>query len=347
MYKVLVVEDTLSIREEINDILLMEGYAVFQAENGKDGFDVASKENPDLIVSDILMPELNGFEMFEKLQENKNTMNIPLIFLSAKAEKEDIRAGMNLGAEDYLTKPVNTNDLVDAVENKIKKKIIRDQKIINQTKDLLNTVQHQKIKLDNYSNIILDRLKPSQVNVPELLEWTKEELEKTNNFYDSNIKINKKWSKLEHIESNSIDIHSLVEKVLCDINEPSHISISIHKELPTLPANEILLEKAFKILIQTSIDRIGKKIGLIELGFQTTEKEYIFSIKYDYIRINPNHSKKIFEEFQIIKPSKSLGIELNIAEKIISHYKGRISIKSIPNKETTFYFNLQRNNNDE
>ena len=119
MYKVLIIEDTLAIREEIYDILLMEGYEVFQAENGLIGFEVAMKEHPDLIISDILMPALNGFEMFEKLQENKKTASIPLIFLSAKAEKEDIRTGMNLGAEDYLTKPLNINDLLSAIEKKL------------------------------------------------------------------------------------------------------------------------------------------------------------------------------------------------------------------------------------
>ena len=122
MYKVLVVEDTLSIREEISDILFMEGYVVFLAENGEIGFELALKELPDLIVSDILMPVLNGFEMFDKLRNNDKTMAIPLIFLSAKAEKEDIRNGMNLGAEDYLTKPIDTEDLLNSIENKIKKK---------------------------------------------------------------------------------------------------------------------------------------------------------------------------------------------------------------------------------
>ena len=343
MYKVLVVEDTLSIREEINDILLMEGYIVFQAENGRIGFEVALRENPDLIVSDILMPDLNGFEMFEKLQEDKKTMNIPLIFLSAKAEKADIRIGMNLGAEDYLTKPINTNDLVDAVENKIKNKLIRDQKIITKTKDLLNTLQNQKIQLDNYSRLILDGLKYSHLDVLDLLTWTKEELEDTNSFEDSNSKINEKWSTLEHIESNTLNIHTLAERVISEMNEPSHITILIDNELPTLFANENMLERIFKILIQTAIESIGKKIGLIELGCQTTEKEYIFSIKYDYVRINPAYHKEIFEEYQVIKPTKSIGVELNIAEKIISHYKGQISVKSIPNKETIYYFNLPKN----
>jgi DNA-binding response OmpR family regulator len=118
MYKILIVEDTFAIREEVCDILIMEGYEVLEAENGKIGFEMALKENPNLIISDILMPKINGFEMFKKLQKEPKTTSIPLIFLSAKGEKEDIRAGMNLGAEDYLTKPINVNDLLNAVENK-------------------------------------------------------------------------------------------------------------------------------------------------------------------------------------------------------------------------------------
>ena len=119
MHKILIVEDTLSIREEVFDILTMEGYTVFQAENGEIGFEMALKEKPDLIISDILMPEMNGFEMFEKLNKKKKTKSIPLIFLSAKGEKRDIRIGMNLGAEDYLRKPVNIDDLVSVIKNKI------------------------------------------------------------------------------------------------------------------------------------------------------------------------------------------------------------------------------------
>ncbi|MFT6870589.1 MAG: DNA-binding response OmpR family regulator [Polaribacter sp.] len=117
-YNVLIVEDTLAIREEIFDILMMEGYTVFQAENGRVGFEIALKKKPDLIISDILMPEMNGFEMFDKLQKNDETKNIPLIFLSAKGEQQDISAGMELGAENYLTKPINVTDLLHVIKNK-------------------------------------------------------------------------------------------------------------------------------------------------------------------------------------------------------------------------------------
>ena len=121
MYKILIVEDTRAIREEIYDILTLEGHTVLQAENGDVGYKMAMTILPDLILSDILMPELNGLEMFEKLKKNKKTKNIPLIFLSAKGGNEDIRSGMNAGAEDYLIKPINADELVEVVHRKLKK----------------------------------------------------------------------------------------------------------------------------------------------------------------------------------------------------------------------------------
>ena len=140
VYKILIVEDTLIIKEEVYDILSLEGYEVFQAENGKIGYQVALKKLPDLIISDILMPKLNGFEMFEKLQKHKKTKNIPLIFLSAKGEKEDIRSGMNAGAEDYLVKPINTEELVKVVRNKLEKQqLVKDNisKLVDENSFLL------------------------------------------------------------------------------------------------------------------------------------------------------------------------------------------------------------------
>jgi DNA-binding response OmpR family regulator len=128
MFKIVVVEDTLAIREELIDILTMEGYQVFEADNGETGFDLVLKELPNLIISDILMPKLDGFEMYKKLQNNSKTRVIPLIFLSAKAEKADIKNGMNIGAENYLTKPIDIHELLNAIKT-----------ITNKTLEIPNT----------------------------------------------------------------------------------------------------------------------------------------------------------------------------------------------------------------
>ena len=116
---ILVVEDTIAIREEICDILRMEGFNVSEAENGKIGFQVAKKINPNLIITDILMPEMGGFELFDILSENTMTKKIPVIFLSAKANKETVNKGKALGCGEYIIKPVSPDDLLNVVYNRI------------------------------------------------------------------------------------------------------------------------------------------------------------------------------------------------------------------------------------
>jgi two-component system sensor histidine kinase/response regulator len=358
MYKVLIVEDTLAIREEIYDILVMEGYEVFQAENGLIGFDVALKEQPDLIVSDILMPGLSGFEMFEKLQANKKTASIPLIYLSAKAEREDIRSGMNLGAEDYLTKPLNINDLLIAVAHKIKKKLIIDQNIIAKTEALNVILQSQKNELDNYSHLISHELKSSLRNISDLLTWSQEDRDETNNFQDATINFQLMEDKIEKMDlllvkleqynnitsatfkSNSVNLNMIAKRVINQINKPPFITIKIKNELPTLFADGNMIEKVFEILIGNAIAHVDKKNGLIEIGSETTEKDYIFSIKDNGIGIHEKYHDKIFKMFKVMKSTKSAGIGLSILKKIISHYNGQVSVKSNPGVETTFCFNL-------
>jgi two-component system sensor histidine kinase/response regulator len=357
MYKVLIIEDTLAIREEIYDILLMEGYEVFQAENGLIGFEIALIEHPDLIISDILMPHLNGFEMFEKLQTNKKTASIPLIFLSAKAEKEDIRIGMNLGAEDYLTKPLNINDLLNAVENKINKKLIIDQNISSKTAALSKILQNQKNELDNYSHLISHELKSSLRNISDLLTWSQEDRDETNNFQDSTINFQLMEGKIEKMDlllvkleqynnitsatfkNNIVNLNTITKRVINQINNP-HIKIKITNELPTLFIDGNMMEKVFEILIGNAIANVDKENGLIEIGCETTQKDYIFSITDNGVGIHEKYHKKIFKMFEVIESTKSLGIGLSIFKKIISHYKGQVSLKSTPNVETTFYFNL-------
>jgi light-regulated signal transduction histidine kinase (bacteriophytochrome) len=360
MYKILIVEDTLAIREEVFDILIMENYNVFQAENGKIGFQIALKENPDLIISDILMPELNGIEMFKKLQTDKKTRSIPLIFLSAKGEKKDIRNGMNLGAEDYLTKPINVDDLLDAVESKIKKKKIVDQKIIDKTATLSTILEVQRNELDNYAHLISHELKSSLRNVSDLLDWSHEELKETNSLRDSRSitqLMEEKVRKMELLlikleqytnittssfKDNIINSNTVAKLVINEIHTPVHIKIKIINELPVLFADKNMLKKVFEILIKNALDHIDKENGFIELGCKTSDKEHIFSVKDNGIGIHPKYHKKIFKMFQAIESNKSTGTGLSIVEKIISHYNGKIYVQSEPSLETTFYFSLAR-----
>lgn len=121
MKKILVIEDTLEVRENLVEILELSNYEVVSAENGKIGVQLVTKENPDIILCDVMMPELDGFGVLKILDRNPNTSGIPFIFLTAKADKLDIRKGMNLGADDYITKPFDDVELLDAIEMRLKK----------------------------------------------------------------------------------------------------------------------------------------------------------------------------------------------------------------------------------
>ncbi len=118
MKKILVVEDTISVREELCDILRIENYEVFEASDGHQALAIVKSKMPDLIITDILMPRLNGFKLIKELKKWKKTKNIPIILLTAKAEKADLQHGLELGVKDYLVKPLGILDLINTVKNK-------------------------------------------------------------------------------------------------------------------------------------------------------------------------------------------------------------------------------------
>jgi CRP-like cAMP-binding protein/CheY-like chemotaxis protein len=121
MKKILLIEDNLDVRENTEEILSLASYAVLTAPNGKIGVELAQREKPDLIICDIMMPELDGYGVLHILSKNEETARIPFIFLTAKTEKTDIRKGMELGADDYLTKPFDDTDLLNAIEVRLRK----------------------------------------------------------------------------------------------------------------------------------------------------------------------------------------------------------------------------------
>ncbi|WP_255577843.1 response regulator [Flavobacterium sp. CHNK8] len=122
MSKVLVIEDNNEIRENIVEILELADYEVFVAKNGKEGVDKALLYLPDVILCDIMMPVLDGYDVLYLLNKNLETTAIPFIFITSKSERLDLRKGMEMGADDYLTKPFGRLELLNAIESRLKKK---------------------------------------------------------------------------------------------------------------------------------------------------------------------------------------------------------------------------------
>ncbi|MEO8149479.1 MAG: response regulator [Bacteroidia bacterium] len=121
MYNILLIEDNKDIRENTAEILELAGYKVATAADGKKGVEQVNKQKPDIIICDIMMPVLDGYGVLHMLSKNPETAGIPFIFLTAKAERSDLRKGMEMGADDYITKPFDKTELLNAVESRLRK----------------------------------------------------------------------------------------------------------------------------------------------------------------------------------------------------------------------------------
>ncbi len=147
MKSILIIEDNEDIRENVAEILSLSDYKVITASNGKEGIESAQKNRPDLIICDIMMPGVDGYGVLHVLHKTPETQNIPFIFLTSKSERSDFRAAMELGADDYITKPFSGNELLNAIESRfrkldiIKKNLTPDLEGLN---ELMQTLDNKK-----------------------------------------------------------------------------------------------------------------------------------------------------------------------------------------------------------
>ena len=156
MTRVLIIEDNDDIRENVVEILELSGYTAYAAPNGKAGVEVAIKQLPDIILCDIMMPEMDGYGVIEALNNHPQTRATPFIFLTAKAERTDVRKGMDLGADDYLTKPFDDTELLNAIESRLKKKEVQ-QLFYGKTAEKLDSIMSKNNGLEELKKVMQER----------------------------------------------------------------------------------------------------------------------------------------------------------------------------------------------
>ncbi len=156
MKTILIIEDNPEVRENTAEILELANYRVIQAENGKTGVELAQKIQPDLIICDIMMPVLDGYGVIHLLNKNPETASIPFIFLTAKSERMDFRKGMEMGADDYISKPFDDIELLNAIESRLKKSQVLKAEF-SKSIDGLNKFFDEVRKVDELKKLSADR----------------------------------------------------------------------------------------------------------------------------------------------------------------------------------------------
>jgi len=143
MKKILVIDDDQDIREQVIKVLQYEGFQTMSADNGRIGVKLAKKHLPDLIICDVTMPEVSGYRVLADIRSNPMTENTPFIFLTGMASQEQVRRGMRLGADDYLTKPFNADELFAAIQTRLERQAASQKQIETLRKNLSGMLPHE------------------------------------------------------------------------------------------------------------------------------------------------------------------------------------------------------------
>ncbi len=347
MAKILIIEDDFEVIENLAELLELKGYEVLTASNGKIGIDLAISELPDLVISDIMMPETNGYDVLKAIKSYPSTYATPFIFLTAKAEDADRRSGMELGADDYLVKPFENDEVIKAIAANLKKyKNIRNhyETDLNELRtSIAKSLPHEfRTPLNSilgFSSLLLqskDRLTPQDMDIM------------LNNIHESGV-------RLQHLIENYNFYVSIIGLKTCDYVKDGQEMFTSDQ------INTIARRYNRENDINESIEHLNAKISgkhFIKIIEELADNAIKFSNPNTQIEITSQDKGKFvyytftncgrgftkeqvkqigafvqFERNQF--EQQGLGLGLAIVKKIVSLYGGKFEIKSQPNDKTT------------
>lgn len=347
---ILIIEDNEDVRENISEILMLSNYNVLVADNGKKGLELARSTRPDLILCDIMMPELDGYAVIRAIGNNSELAGVPFIFLTAKTEKEDFRTGMDLGADDYLTKPFTGDDLLKVVEARlkkremVKKKYARSIEGLNEfileaqtVKDLVNLSDKQTIKKikkretlfmeGDYPNFLYF-INKGKVKTYKTNDWGKEyitEIYKEGDFFG--------YSSL---------LEESAQKETAVALEDMEVALITRKDFQQLLYSNNEISLAFIKFITNNLAEAEKK--LVSLAYDTARKKVADAILFTYKKYT-NEMNKIENGFPAYREDISAiagispeSVSRNLTdlreEGLIETQNGRMIIKDFKKLES-------------
>lgn len=301
MRTILVIDDHRDIRENIAEILSLDGYKTLQAEDGRRGVEQAILHKPDLIVCDIMMPELDGYGVLHLLKKNPETQDIPFVFLTAKAERSDFRRGMDMGADDYITKPFDDFELLSAIETRLKKQdILRrkydaDKKGVNELMKQLQGSGLLKMDLETYDTHLVYKkhILYTEGNRPKYLYYLKRGQIKT---YQSNDD-GKEYITNLYAPGDFIGYIPLLEERnyedSADALKDSEVAIIPREEFLQLVYNDINIATKFIKLISSNMKE--KETRLLNLAYDSLRKRVAKALIDINNKLNKNSQVQTIE----------------------------------------------------
>lgn len=362
--RILIIEDETDLRESIIDFLEIEGFKCLEAADGIEGIELARRELPDMIICDIKMPGLNGHDVLKELRRDSRTSTIPFIFLTALLDKSDVRKGMDLGADDYLTKPFLTEDLLSAIKTRLNKTQEIKERFQELRQNITQKLPHELrtplVSIIGYAQLLMDRYKENQD--PAIIEYSK-------SIYDAGIRLNKMiqnflvYTKLKFASNDSnfrVEFHAeptLITNALITSIADS-IAVKYHRKADLFVRGsdgviKIALSE-FKLILEEIIDNAFKfsvSENKVEISTKIQANDFVISVKDHGRGMTEEQINKIDAYVQFERDEfeqQGMGLGLTISQNLVEMYGGKLKIESNYKKftEVTISFPLEKPANE-
>ncbi|HZY43918.1 MAG TPA: response regulator [Anaerolineae bacterium] len=364
MSKVLVIEDEADIRRNILDLLEVEGFAASSAENGLHGLRVIrAGQIPDLILCDIMMPEMDGYGVLEELRKDLATSAIPFIFLTAKADRSDLRHGMELGADDFITKPFTRDELLKAISSRLMRAhAVREstEAEFDQLKRRIGTMLAHELRTPlttvmGYTDLALEdisTLSPEQLLnflgqikqgsarlarlVEDLLLLTQVDTGQIDQDFQANLNI---CRNLSDVIARTLELYQSSARAL-----GLRFETEIDPQLPAVNLNQPLFATAFGHLLTNSIKFSKGQADLVKVVARSAGDGVDLAVIDHGIGIQADEIPRLFKRFHQINRQKieqqGAGLGLAVARELIRMHGGDIYVESAPGSGSTFTIHL-------
>lgn len=353
--EILIIDDAPQQIYLVASILQENGYNVKVLTNGKEVFDLLDENLPDLILLDIMMPDINGIELCKRIKSDPVYGAVPIIFFSAASDSETILSAFSSGAQDYVSKPVNARELLARVEVHLQLKFNAEK------------LEEAYREIESFNHMVCHDLKSPLLAIKSLVGFLNDEYMKCpedeakrflsglSEKANESIILIEKLSELSKVSSEplkkeKISMNVLFTEVLDTLmneNKKRNIKYTLSK-MPVVLGDRVLLKQViYNILSNAFKYTARRKMAVIDISFTENSSEYIFCIGDNGAGFNMNNSNRLFIMFQRLHSKKDYdgtGTGLAIAKKIITRHNGRIWAESEVDKGTKVFFSLQASN---